>query len=67
MSEKDESTTALTLEEQLQQSLDATRCPHCGTFNPVIRVVRAYRSPCGMVVIFSCQACKRIINCGLTP
>jgi hypothetical protein len=55
------------LETQLQQSLDATRCPHCNVLNPVIRCMRTYRSPCGWVILFSCMNCKRVISCGLEP
>jgi predicted RNA-binding Zn-ribbon protein involved in translation (DUF1610 family) len=54
-----------TLEELLQRSIVQYRCPHCGIQNPIIRAVEGYKSPCGIVMIYSCMACKHIINCGL--
>ena len=54
------------LEMQLERSLNAARCPHCGQIDPVIRVRKAFSDPAGGdVYIFSCQACKRILNCAL--
>jgi len=57
--------TAPSLEELLQRSIVQYICPYCGTKNPIIRAVEAYRGPCGVVIVYSCMTCKRILNCGL--
>jgi DNA-directed RNA polymerase subunit RPC12/RpoP len=39
-----------------------TRCPYCGKVNPEIRRTPAFGKDDTVTVIYSCAACKKIIN-----